>query len=52
MIIYNKEWLNNLHIVDLLKADQQANRITTAEFDNIKAAHPVGFYMPGAVVRV
>jgi hypothetical protein len=52
MIIYNKEWLNNLHIVDLLKADQQANRITTAEFDSIKAAHPVGFYMPGAVVRV
>jgi hypothetical protein len=52
MIIYNKEWLNNLHIIDLLKADQQANRITTAEFDNIKAAHPVGFYMPGAVVRV
>jgi hypothetical protein len=52
MIIYNKEWLNNLHIVDLLKADHQANRITTAEFDNIKAAYPVGFYMPGAVVRV
>jgi hypothetical protein len=52
MIIYNKEWLNNLHIVDLLKADHQANRITTAEFDNIKAVHPVGFYMPGMVVKV
>ncbi|MDB5128493.1 hypothetical protein [Mucilaginibacter sp.] len=52
MIIYNKEWLNNLHIVDLLKADQQANRITTAEFDNIKTAHPVGFYIPGIIVRV
>lgn len=52
MIIYNKEWLNNLYIVDLLKADYTANRITKEEFIKIKSTSPVGFYMPGLMVRI
>jgi hypothetical protein len=51
MIIYKKNWLNNLYVVDLLKADYAAGRITQEEFIKIKAAHPVGFYMPGLMVR-
>lgn len=52
MIIYNKEWLKNLQIVDLLKTDYSAGRITKDEFIKIKTTHPVGFYMPGLMVRV
>jgi hypothetical protein len=51
MIIYNKGWLNNKYIVDLLKTDYTAGRITKEEFIKIKTAHPVGFYMPGLMVR-
>jgi len=52
MIIYKKEWLNNKYIIDLLKPDYTAGRITKEEFIKINAAHPVGFYMPGLMVRV
>ena len=52
MIIYNKEWLQNLHITNLLKTDLQAGRISIDEFKSIKKAHPVGFYIPGLMVRV
>lgn len=52
MIIYNKEWLNNKYIVDLLKTDYTAGRLTKEEFISIKTAYPVGFYMPGLMVRV
>lgn len=52
MIIYNKEWLNNKHVVDLLKTDYITGRITKDEFIKIKTTHPVGFYMPGLMVRI
>ncbi|MES2060796.1 MAG: hypothetical protein V4456_02675 [Bacteroidota bacterium] len=52
MIIYKKEWLKNKYIVDLLKTDYTTGRITKEEFTKIKTAHPVGFYMPGLMVRV
>jgi hypothetical protein len=52
MIIYNKEWLRNKRVVDLLRTDLKAGHITTGEFKAIEAAYPVGFYLPGIVVRV
>jgi hypothetical protein len=52
MIIYNQEWLRNKRVVDLLKTDQEAGNITIEEFKLIQTAHPVGFYLPGIVVRV
>jgi hypothetical protein len=52
MIIYNKEWLRNKRIIDLLRTDLKAGHITVDEFKVIEAAYPVGFYLPGIVVRV
>jgi uncharacterized membrane protein YgcG len=52
MIIYKKEWLKNKYIVDLLKTDYTTGRITKEDFIKIKTAHPVGFYMPGLMVRI
>lgn len=50
MIIYNKQWLNNKLITDQLKADHTAGNVSKDEFIKIKAAYPVGFYMPGLLV--
>ncbi|GGH03928.1 hypothetical protein [Mucilaginibacter phyllosphaerae] len=50
MIIYNKLWLNNKTVVDHLKADPIAGHITKEEFTKIRAAYPVGFYIPGLLV--
>jgi hypothetical protein len=52
MIIYNKTWLHNMHIVDLVKSDLRAGHITMDEFLAIRSAHPVGFYLPGILVRI
>jgi len=52
MIIYNKEWLNNLHIIEHLQNDFEDGSVTKEELNAIKASHPVGFYQPGIVMRV
>jgi hypothetical protein len=52
MIIYNKNWLHNMRVVNLVESDLRAGRITLDEFVAIHTAHPVGFYLPGVLVRI
>lgn len=52
MIIYNKEWLDNLLVHEQVDAEQRAGSITPAEVTAIKMQYPVGFYMPNVFVRV
>ncbi|MET3981076.1 hypothetical protein ABIB62_003595 [Mucilaginibacter sp. UYP25] len=52
MIIYNKEWLHNMRVVDLLKTDLRNGSITPEEFTAIRSAHPYYFYLPRLVIRV
>ncbi|MES2279696.1 MAG: hypothetical protein V4592_26925 [Bacteroidota bacterium] len=52
MIIYNKEWLHNMRVVDLVKNDLRQGNIAPQEFNAIRAAHPFYFYVPRLVIRV
>ena len=51
MIIYNKTWLRNLLLVELVEKEHQDGQITDTEFRNIKAKYPVGFYSPNIFIR-
>jgi uncharacterized membrane protein YgcG len=52
MIIYNKTWLNNLELHHQLEEDEDAGCLTAAEVKTLKEKHPVGFYMPGIIIRI
>jgi hypothetical protein len=52
MIIYNKEWLANLYVVNRVKADNHAGYISNDELKAVEQKYPVGFYMPGVMVCV
>ncbi|SKB92373.1 hypothetical protein [Daejeonella lutea] len=52
MIIYNKTWLTNLLLIDLVEKEYEADRVSGNEFNNIKAKYPVGFYTPNFFIRV
>jgi hypothetical protein len=51
MIIYNKTWLNNLHIQQDAEQLHNAGCLTVDELNAIKVSYPVGFYMPGPFAR-
>jgi hypothetical protein len=51
MIAYNKKWLANLRLKDVLKKDEAAGRITVGEFKAIMEKYPAGFYTPGILAR-
>lgn len=52
MIIYKKEWLYNLRVVNLLKECAKASHISTDEFKAIAAAYPFNFYLPRLTIRI
>ncbi|MEB0260564.1 MULTISPECIES: hypothetical protein [unclassified Mucilaginibacter] len=52
MIIYNKEWVHNMRIVDGLKDKLREGSITPEEFIAVKTVHPFYFYLPRLVIRV
>ncbi len=52
MIIYNKEWVHNMRIVDGLKDKLREGSITPEEFIAVKTAYPFYFYLPRLVIRV
>lgn len=52
MIAYNKTWLANLKLRDMLNKDLSAGHINEAELKAIAEKYPVGFYSPGILARV
>ena len=52
MIIYNKTWLNNLQLHQLFEEEHEAGCLTDNEFKALKEKYPVGFYMPGIIIRI
>jgi hypothetical protein len=52
MIAYNKTWLYNLWVRHESEKLFDATCLTAEELVAIKESHPVGFYMPGIVVRI
>ncbi|WP_454803776.1 hypothetical protein [Mucilaginibacter phyllosphaerae] len=52
MIIYNKEWLYNMRLINGLKDKLREGSITPEEFIAVKKAHPFYFYLPRLVIRV
>ncbi|MFD1257572.1 hypothetical protein ACFQ3S_12260 [Mucilaginibacter terrae] len=52
MIIYNKTWLNNLQLHNQFEKDEDTGCLTEAEVKLLKEKYPVGFYMPGIVIRI
>ncbi|QJD94495.1 sugar porter family MFS transporter [Mucilaginibacter robiniae] len=52
MIIYNKNWLNNLRLHQQIDADQAADILTSDEVTAIKSKYPVGFYSHGIILRI
>ena len=52
MIAYNKTWLANLRLQDILEKDLSSGCITKDEFAAIKEKYPVGFFTPSLFARV
>jgi len=52
MIIYNKTWLNNLHVHHQIDDAHEENCITVDEIKLVKEKYPVGFYTPGIFIRI
>jgi hypothetical protein len=52
MIIYNKTWLNNLHLHNQAETLYDANCVTSEELKIIKEKYPAGFYIPGLIIRI
>lgn len=52
MIIYNETWLNNLRLHHQFEDDHDAGCITGQELKLLKEKYPVGFYMPGIIIRI
>lgn len=51
MIIYNKTWLDNLHLNQEAQQLHNAGCLTAEELKTIKDTNPVGFYTPGVFAR-
>lgn len=52
MIIYNKTWLSNSMLLDLVEREHQQKTISDTELHIIKVKYPVGFYTPNLFIRV
>jgi hypothetical protein len=52
MTIYNKTWLNNLHLHNQAQTLHDANCLNSEELKTIKEKYPVGFYIPGLIIRI
>lgn len=52
MIAYNKEWLENLRVLEQAEAYCDKGFINKDEFELTKRQYPIGFYMPNPVVRI
>jgi len=52
MIIFNKTWLNNLHLHSQFEEDEDTGCLSETEVKLLKQKYPVGFYMPGIVIRI
>lgn len=51
MIIYNKSWLNIVHLHKQVEADQAARYLTDDETKAIKEKYPISFYSPRIIIR-
>ena len=52
MIAYNRTWLANLRLQEILKDDLSKGRINDDEYKAIEAKYAVGFYTPGVFARI
>lgn len=52
MIIYNKKWLANSMLVDLVEKEHEQGSLSDTELNNIKKHYPIGFYTPNLYIRV
>jgi len=52
MIAYNRTWLANLRLQEILKNDLSKGRISDVEFKGITEKYPVGFFTPSIFARV
>ncbi|MBD1391541.1 hypothetical protein [Mucilaginibacter glaciei] len=52
MIVFNKEWIDNLRIVKQAEKDQRSGCITVDELWLIRRQYPVGLYTPGVFTTI
>ena len=52
MIIYNKVWLLNAMLLELVEKENKEGTISNAEMNRIKGKYPVEFYSPNFFIRV
>ena len=51
MVIYNRFWLSNLLLRDLVEKEHADGLISDSELTKIKMKYPVGFYSPNIFIR-
>ena len=52
MIIYNKTWLSNSILLEIMEKEHQEKTISDAKLRDIKEKYPVGFYTPNLFIRI